>query len=159
MIMSKRTYQATPGKESKTAKAILANANVSLKYSTEIFNQIKGQPVNKVILYMERVKKHEDHVPLRKYNKKVAHRKGEAKQGVKSGRYPEKVVVKFKELLELVKNNADFKGLDTEKLIILTGFASQGFKRQNMQSKGKIGGKVRYKKSTHLEVVVSEASL
>jgi len=154
--MVKTKYQAAPGRESKTAKATLKNAGISLKYSTEMFREIKGRPVDKSIKRLGRIAEKEEALPLRKYNKKVAHRKGDAKSGVKSGRYPAKAAKRFVELLELAKANADFKGLDTEKLLVLHGHASQGFSRQSLQPKGRIGGKVRQRKSTHLEVVVTE---
>jgi large subunit ribosomal protein L22 len=90
------------------------------------------------------------------FNKKVGHRKGQALLGVKAGRYPEKVANKIIELLELAKANADFKGLDTEKLMVMTAFASQGLRRYGHQNKGKIGGKAHLKPSINIEVVVME---
>lgn len=154
--MAKKNYQATPGKESKTAKAILKNTGVSLKYATEILREIKGQPVNKAIARLQRICEMKEALPLRKYNKKVAHRKGYPKAGVKSGRYPINTAKKVIEMLELAKANADFKGLEAEKLLVIHGFASQGFRRMGLQPKGKIGGKLRLKKSVHLEVIVME---
>lgn len=154
--MSKKNYQAEVGKPSKTAKAIITNANISLKYSTEICNQIKGLPVNKVIAWLERIEAHKEYLPLMRYNKKVAHRKGDALNGSKSGRYPEMTCKEFISLLNLAKNNADFKGLDSEKLIILSAFASMGINRYSYQSKGKIAGKARRVNATHIEVIVME---
>jgi large subunit ribosomal protein L22 len=154
--MTKKVYQATVGKESKIAKAMTTNANISLKYSTEISKQISGKHVDKMLAWLERILTHEEYLPLKRYHKKVAHRKGDAQKGVKSGRYPEKAVKAFIGLLESVKNNADFKGLDADKLIIIHAFASMGVGRQTHQSKGKIGGKARRKNSTHIEVIVSE---
>lgn len=154
--MVKKNYQALPGKQSKTAKALVKNADVSLKYSTEICNQIRGKPVQKNIEWLGKIILHETHLPLQMYNKKVGHRRGGAKLGVKAGRYPEKAAGKFIELLELAKTNADFKGLDAEKLLVMNAFASQGLKRYGHQSKGKIGGKVHLKPSINIEVVVME---
>lgn len=154
--MTKKEYQTKVGKESKTAKAVMKNANISLKYSTEVCNQIKGMYVTKAINWLEKIKNKEEYLPLKKYHKKVAHRKGESKKGVKSGRYPQKVTKTFIELLESVKNNADFKGLDAEKINIIHAFASKGMGRVTYQSKGKIGGKARIRNATHIEIIVSE---
>ena len=93
--MVKTNYQAKIGKESKTAKATLKNANVSLKNSTEMMREIKGQPLDKAIKRIHRIAEKTEALPLRRYNRKVAHRKGDAKSGVKSGRYPLKVAKKF----------------------------------------------------------------
>lgn len=154
--MSKTKYQNIIGKESKTAKAITANAPISLKFSTELVNQIKGKYVEKIIAWLTRIENEEEFLPLKMYDKKVAHRKGESKAGAKAGRYPKKVVRAWIELLESAKNNADFKGLDQEKLIILHAFASSGMNRYSYQSKGRIGGKARRKNATHIEVIVTE---
>ena len=154
--MAKKVYQVENGKESKTAKAIIKNANISLKYSTEISNQVKGMYLDRATAWLKRIAAHEDYLPLLKYNKKVAHRKGDSTNGVKSGRYPEKTIAKYLELFALVKNNADFKGLDAEKLNIIHMFASKGMTRHSYQSNGKIAGKARRVNATHIEVIVSE---
>ena len=154
--MAKKVYQAQVGKESKTAKAIIKNANISLKYSTEISNQFKGMYLDKAVAKLERIAAHEEYLPLMQYHKKVAHRKGDATNGVKSGRYPEKTVAKYLELFALVKNNADSKGLDVDNLNIIHMFASKGMSRHSYQSNGKIAGKARRVNATHIEVIVSE---
>jgi large subunit ribosomal protein L22 len=154
--MAKKEYQAKVGKESKIAKATIKNANVSLKYSTELCNQLKGMKIEKAMGWIERIINHEEYLPLKRYHKKVAHRKGDSKKGVKSGRYPEKTLKVFLDLLNSVQTNADFKGLDEEKLNIIHAFASKGITRYSYQSKGKIGGKSRRKNATHIEIIVSE---
>jgi len=154
--MAKKNYQSTVGQESKTARAMTTNANISLKYSTEICNQLKGKNVDKSIAWLTRIINHEEFLPLKRYNSNVAHRKGDAKEGVKSGRYPQKTIKSFVTLIESAKSNADFKGLDDDKLMIIHAFASKGISRMSNQSKGKIGGKARRKNATHIEVIVSE---
>ena len=154
--MVNNNYQQEVGKPSKTARAFLGNAPISVKYSTELCNQIKTRPVSKVIEYLERIIAHEEYLPLKRYNKKVAHRKGNALLGEKAGRYPEKVANEFIKLLELAKSNADFKGLDSEKLIILHAYANMGMNRFSYQSKGKIAGKARRRNATNIEVIVQE---
>jgi len=52
---------------------------------------------------------------------------------------------------------SDAKGLDTEKLMVIGALATQGIRRTAMQPKGHISGRMREKKSTHLEIVVIEA--
>ncbi len=157
--MVKKEYQGALAGNKKTAKAIAKNAPISVKYSTEICNKIKGQPVEKIIAWLGRIEKMEEHLPLNKYYKKIGHRKGTAKNGTKTGRYPIKAVKKISEVIESAKTNADYLGLDTEKLIIVSAFASKGLSRQSMQPKGRIGGKSRQKKSTNIEVVLMEVNV
>ncbi len=154
--MTQINYQAEVGKASKTARAMIKDAPISVKYSTELCNQIKTKPVNKAIEYLERIMAHEEYLPLRRYHKKVAHRKGEAKLGQKAGRYPEKVARSFIQLLNLVKTNADFKGLDAEKLVIIHIYANMGMNRYSYQSKGRIAGKARRRNATNIEVIAQE---
>lgn len=153
--MVKKMYQVELSAGS-TARAYSANSSISTKYATEICREIKGTPVEKAIAFLGRIEKQEQFLPLKKFNKKVAHRKGESQSGVKSGRYPKKACQAFIKLLESVKANADFKGMDAENLIIVHAFASMGFRKSSFQPKGKIGGKRRRKKSTHIEVIVRE---
>ena len=154
--MGKVNYQAEVGKKSKTAKASITNSPVSVKYSTEVCNQIKSRPVNDVIAWLKRIEAHEEYLPLKRYHKKVAHRKGNALNGEKAGRYPEKVARAFVKLLELAKSNADFKGLDAEKMQIIHAFATMGMNRFSYQSKGRIAGKARRRNATNIEVIVQE---
>ncbi|MGI6589333.1 MAG: 50S ribosomal protein L22 [Candidatus Iainarchaeum sp.] len=154
--MAKNNYQAEVGKKSNTARAKINNAPISLKYSVEVCNQIKTMPVNKAIAFMQRILNYEEFLPLRVYNTKVAHRKGDSKAGVKSGRYPQKVAKEFIKLLELAKSNADNLGLDAEKLLIIHIYANAGINRFSYQSKGRIAGKSRRRNATNIEVIVQE---
>ncbi len=155
--MVKKGYQKKVRDEKKVAKAIAKNQHVSTKYAIEMCREIKGKKLANVEKRIRRIMEKEEHLPLRRYNKKVPHRPGNSKSGVKSGRYPEKLCKVFLNLLESVKANADFKGLDSENLIISHCFASYGFGRRSVQSKGRISGKRRRRKSTHIEVMVMEA--
>ena len=145
--MVKKTYQAEIG-TANSARAYSANSRVSTKYATEICREIRGKRVDKAVAFLGRVATQEEFLPLKQYNRKVAHRKGESKSGVKSGRYPKLACNAFIKLLESVQANADFKGLDSENLLIAHAFASQGFRRYSFQSKGRISGKRRRRKST-----------
>ncbi len=155
--MVKSNYQETCN-EAATAKAMAKNKNVSLKYSTEICREIRGRPLVKAEKFLNEVSEKRAFLPLKRYNKKVAHRKGSSVSGVKSGRYPVKTCKAFLELLQNAKANAESKGLDEEKLLVRHCFASCGFRRYKMQPKGRIAGKRRRQKSTHLEIILQEVA-
>ena len=156
--MVKKEYQNQgPSHAKKTAKAMMKNKPVSLKYSLEIISNIKGKRLDKAQSYLERILTHEEYLPMRKYKKKIGHKKGEAKGFTKVGRYPERPIKAMLELLESAKSNADYKGLDSENLLIVHMFASKGYSRVGYQSQGRISGKRRQSKSTHLEIIVEEA--
>ncbi len=155
--MVKKSYNFEFGDESKIAKAFHSNANCSTKFAVEMAREIKGKRLGKAERFIQRILEKKEHLPLRKYKKKVAHRKGKAKSFTKSGRYPQKTAKVFLDLLRDVKANADYKGLDAENLLIIHAFASKGFRRLSYQSKGQIGGKRRRRKSTHVEIIAREA--
>ncbi len=155
--MVKKTYNIQEKTKDKiTGKAIKKNANVSLKYSTEIVREIKGKKVKRVEEFLQNIIDKKEFLPLRKYVKKIAHRKGDSKSKTKTGRYPEKTVKAFLELVKSAKANADYKGLETEKLFVKHCFASMGYGKVSHQPKGKIGGKSRVKKAAHIEIILQE---
>lgn len=154
--MVKRKYQIQDINEKICAKAMLKNRPISLKYATEICREIKGKPVAKAEKFLQDIIEKQRYLPLKKYNKKVPHRKGKALSGQKAGRYPVKACKAFLELISYAKANAENKGLDPEKLIIKHVFACQGYRRWSIQPKGRIAGKRRRKKSTHLEIILQE---
>ena len=158
--MSKKNYnvQFSTGNEKKIAKAIAANAPVSLKYSIEISREIKGKKLSKAIQFLQDITEMKRHLPLRRYNKEVPHRKGNAISHTKTGRYPKKCALKWIELLKQLKANADYKGLNSENLLIIHAFASKGVGRTSHQAQGKISGKMREKKAAHLEAIAREAA-
>lgn len=158
--LSKKNYnvQFSLSNEKTIAKAIANNAPVSLKYSTEISREIKGKRINWAMQFLKDVSEKKRHLPLRRYNKEVPHRKGDAISHTKTGRYPKRCSGKWLELLEQVKANADYKGLNADNLIIIHAFASKGVGRTSHQKQGKISGKTHVGKAAHLEVIAREAT-
>jgi len=156
--MVKKNYQIEITNPKKAAKVMAKNQNVSLKYSTEMIREIKGKRVGKVEKFLENIILKKDFLPLRKYVKKIGHRKGKARSFTKIGRYPKKLAENFLKILVSLKANADYAGLDSENLLIIHGFASQGFSRATYQSQGRISGKKRKRKSTHIEIVAVEVA-
>jgi len=154
----KKNYQMQVQHQKSTARAMMTNRPVSLKYSLEIISNIKGKRLDSALAFLNRILRKEEFLPLRMYNKKVGHKKGDAKGFSKSGRYPTRCVKAFIELLEAARSNADYKGLDSENLLIQHMFASQGFARNSYQSQGRISGKRRKSKSAHLEIIVREVA-
>ncbi len=134
------------------AKARLVNAPISTKYATELARELRGKKLKDSIAFLERVLRHEDWVPLRRYNKKVPHRKGS--KIVKSGRFMDKTVKYFLKLLREVEANAISKGLDPERLVIYHIAAHKGWRRPKIQPRLR---RIIRKKATHVEVVVVEA--
>ena len=61
----KRNYNLeTTVVEKKMARALSVGVNASLKYATEICNQVRGKPVKKVEAFLERVLEKDEQWPL-----------------------------------------------------------------------------------------------
>ena len=154
--MTKKNYYCEFN-EKKDARVLGSNQPASLKFSTQIINQIKGKTLKRAEEFLQNVLEKKEFIPLVKYNEGIGHRKGDSKNGVKTGRYSTKTCEVFLNLLNSVKANADYKGLNTEKLLIKNAFVSKGYQKISYQNQGRIAGKKRKKKSVHLEIVVTEA--
>ena len=102
--------------EAKTARAMAKSLKISPKHSVEICNAIRGMDVAKAKVYLEDVIEMKKSVPFKRHNKKVGHRKGQ--EGWAAGRYPVKAAEQILKVLENAEANAEYKGMDTEKLFI-----------------------------------------
>ena len=104
-----------------SAKAIGKEMPISPKFTREICGMIRGMKVNKAISTLEGVIALETPVPLKRYNKRVSH-----KQGVGPGRYPKKAATAVLGVIKSAVANAEYKGLNTDDMVIRTISASRG---------------------------------
>ena len=113
-------YTATADPDT-SAKAIGKEMPISPKFTREICGMIRGMKVNKAIDTLEGVIALETPVPLKRYNKRVSH-----KQGVGPGRYPKKAAAAVLGVIKSAVANAEYKGLNTDDMVIRTITASRG---------------------------------
>ncbi len=156
--MVKKNYQIEIAKPKKSAKVMAKNQPISTKYSVEMAREIKGKHIKRVEEFLKNIVEKKEHLPLRKYKKKTGHRKGIPLSKTKVGRYPIRLAENFLKIIENLKANADYKGLDSDNLVIVHAFVCTGFKRRGNQKQGRISGKQYRSKSTHIEIVAMEAS-
>ena len=104
-----------------TAKAIGKEMPISPKFTREICGLVRGMKVNTAIKTLEGVIALETPVPLKRYNKRVSH-----KQGVGPGRYPKKAAAAVLGVIKSAVANAEYKGLNTDEMVIRTITASRG---------------------------------
>ena len=104
-----------------TAKAIGKEMSISPKFTREICGLVRGMKVNTAIKTLEGVIALETPVPLKRYNKRVSH-----KQGVGPGRYPKKAATAVLGVINSAVANAEYKGLNTDNMIVRTITASRG---------------------------------
>ena len=120
----------------------------SFKQSVEICSFIKNRSVVAAKKILNNVAEHKSAIPFKRFNFDLSH-----KTKIGPGRYPEKASKEFIRLIESAEANAQFKGLNTSKLIISHISASKASKAWHY------GRKTRRKmKRTNVEIIVGENS-
>jgi len=143
--------------EERSAKAMVWDAPISYKKVVELARVIRGMKLDEARKLLERVAAGEEPIPVRRYARKQAHHRGlAAKYKWPIGRYPIKAARILLKLLENVANNAEVKGLDTEKLRIVHIAVHKGrvLKRWMPRAFGR--STPRFKKYSHIEIIVVE---
>jgi large subunit ribosomal protein L22 len=140
----------------KTAIASGRDLRVSPKKTREVCHAIKGMTLDRAKKYLEGVILLETPVPFRRYNKKVGHRHGMHQWKFPSGRFPEKSARMVYEVLANAESNAEYKGLDPERLKIIHAatMKSRKIKRYIERAHGR--STARFKTLSHIEIVLEE---
>ncbi len=139
--------------ESKTAKVFGKNLRISPKHSVELSRAIRGMKVEDAKTFLLQVKEKKRAVPFRKHKKKVGH-----KRLFKwyAGRYPVKASERFYRLLEEAESNAEYKGLDTERLRIIHVSACKGRTFPGFTSRAYGRSSPYNHETTNVELIVKE---
>ena len=96
---------------------------ISHKHAREIAHAIKGLTIEKARDYLQSVVEHKRCIPFGRYNNQVGHR---SDPGVMSGRYPEKAATEVLKLLDNLESNAEYKGMDLDRLKIINATVHKG---------------------------------
>ncbi len=140
----------------KTVKASGRELRVSHKSAHETCKKIKGMKLTQAKQFLRDVIAKKRPVPFTRSKKKVAHRHGLEK--AYAGRYPVKAAKHVLKILEGAEANAEYKGLDTERMRIIHASAYPGMKikRYIPRAFGRSSPKV--KALCHIEVALEEQS-
>lgn len=136
------------------AKAMGKELRISPKDAMEICRMIKGMRLRGARKFLEDVVRKKESVPYFRHNKKLAHRKGSEKS---AGRYPVKAAQAILKVLENVKSNAEYKGMDVERLKIIHMSAQKGIKIPGFKPRAYGRATPFDTSTTNVEVVVKEA--
>jgi large subunit ribosomal protein L22 len=139
------------------AKAKANELNMSPKHSIEIATFIRHQRVNDAIAYLNDVVGLKKAIPFRRFNRNVAHKRG-LPGNWDAGRYPVKASKAYIRVLESVKKNAEYIGLDADNLEIIHVSANRGRAQKSFfpRAMGRASPKVR--ETVNIEVVVREVA-
>lgn len=138
-------------KNESLAKVCVRGLHVSTKSSILICDYIRGKKIADAKRKLERIFERKVPLPLHKYNSSAGH-----KPGIGPGRYPEKTIAVFLELLNSLEANASDKGLDATNLVITEAIANKGHKRWHYGRRRRIKMKNTSVKLTAVERETSE---
>ena len=134
-------------------RASLREKTISHKHAREIAVKIKGMSIETARDYLLDVIKLKRAVPFRRYHNEVGHK---SDTGVMSGRYPQKAANEFVKLLDNLESNAEYRGMDLDRLKIINATVHKGRKidRFTPRAMGRASPKINI--LTHVELVAQE---
>ncbi len=129
--------------------------DISSKAAREICVMIKGMNIAKAKKLLEDVTVKRQAVPFRRYKKEVPHKSSQFK--FHSGGYPVKAAEEILKVLKNLEANADFKGLNTEKMTIIHAAAMRGMKVKRYVPRAFGRSSPSFNTLVHIEIVGKEA--
>ena len=148
------TYYSTVADPATTAQAYGRDLPCSPKSGRNVARAIKGMPVARAKQFLEDVMDLKTAVPFKVRVRKIHHRKG----GMGPGRYPVQTVKCMLKVLESAEANAEYKGLDKERLVITHSTAYQGTVIQAFTPRAQGRATPHYNRLTNFEVVLSQSA-
>src|SRR3989344_4733350 len=120
---------------------------ISPKKAMEICSVLRNKSLAKAKERLSQVISKEKALPFSRFNRGLGHRKG-----IGPGRYPIKTAAEVLKLLNALEANAQFKGLDTNSLVIAKMVANRASKTWHYGRKRR-----RMMKRANVEIVVEES--
>ena len=151
--MGKFGYAFQNYDSTRHVRASMREKKISHKHAREIAVAIKGLTIEKARDYLQSVIVHKRSIPFRRFKNQVGHR---TDPGVMSGRYPEKAVTEALKLLDNLESNAEYKGMDLDRLKIINTTVHKGrlLKRFIPRAMGRSSAKNNA--LIHVEIVAQE---
>jgi len=140
----------------KTVRASGRELRVSPKHAREVCRTIRGMTLTQAKQYLKDVMDKKRAVPFRRFKKKLGHRHGLEK--AYAGKYPVKAAKHILKIVEGAEANAEYKGLDTERLRIIHASASKGMKIKRYMIRAQGRSTQKFKTLSHIEIVLEEQS-
>jgi len=143
------TYQTETGVS--VARARGQELAMSPKKTYEVLNAIRGLDLERARKVLEDAIALKRAIPFRRYNQETAH-----KRGVGPGRYPKKVCEALIGILANAEANAEFQGLDTDRLFIKVAASSRGRIQKANMPRAQGRATAWNEQTTHVEIVLGE---
>lgn len=136
-------------------RAALREKNISPKHAREVALAIKGSSIEKAREFLENVISRKIAVPYRRYNNEVAHRSN-IQDGFFAGRFPQKTAREFLKLLDNLESNAEYKGMDLDRLRIENAVVHRATKLERFTPRAMGRSSPKIGVLVHIELVAKE---
>ncbi len=143
------TYEAEPGVNVARARGV--ELHISPKKAYEVLNAIRGLPLDRARTFLEEVVAMTRPVPFRRYNQEVSH-----KPATGPGRYPQKVAAEILAVLENASENAEYEGLDADRLFVRVASSARGQIRPKSMPRAHGRATAWNEQTTNIEIVLAE---
>ena len=153
IIMGRFGYAFQNYDSTRHVRSSLREKGISHKHAREVAVAIKGLSIERARDYLQAVIGKERAVAFRRFKNQVGHK---ADPGMMSGRYPQKTAKEFIKVLDNLESNAEYKGMDLDRLKIVNATVHKGvlIKRFTPRAMGRATPKNNV--LTHVELVAQE---
>jgi large subunit ribosomal protein L22 len=141
--------------KSRHVRASIRESDISHKHAREIALAVKDLTVEKARNFLEDVVDHKVAVPFRRYYNEVAHRSN-IRDGFSAGRFPRKASNEFLRLLDNLESNAEYKGMDLDRLAIVSCVIHKGTKLERFTPRAMGRSSPKIDTLVHIEIVAKE---
>jgi large subunit ribosomal protein L22 len=143
------TYRDEPG--TNVARARGVELPISPKKTYEVLNAIRGLPIDRARTVLEEAIALHRAIPFRRYNQETAHHRGTG-----PGRFAVKVAKNVLKVLENAQENAEYDGLDADRLYVKVAASARGQIRRASMPRAHGRATAWNEQTTNVEIVLAE---
>ncbi len=143
------TYRDEPGVNVARARGL--EIPMSPKKTYEVLNAIRGLPVDRARTLLEDAIALRRAIPFRRYNQETAHHRGTG-----PGRFAVKVAKNVLQVLENAEENAEYEGLDADRLFVKVAASARGRIRPASMPRAHGRATEWNEQTTNVEIVLAE---
>lgn len=154
IVMPDFGYSFQRFEKPKHVRARLKEKDISHKHAREVALAIRNMYLNEAREFLENVVALKQPVAYRRYKNEVGHKSN--LQGFPAGRFPIKTSKEFLRLLDNLEANAEYKGMDLDRLKLIHVSAYPGVKIRRFTPRAYGRNSAKYNTLVHVEVVGME---
>lgn len=141
----------------KTVKASGRDLRISPKKTAEVCRELNGMKLEEARGMLEEVVSMTRMMPFRRHKKKLGHHANKLREYKWfAGGYPVKVATRILAILKNAESNADYKGLDVDRLKIIHASVDLGPKLRRFTPRAFGRSSPKYEQLTRVQVVLEE---